>query len=409
MGNKASSLLARQVKAQRTKCKITSLHHPTSKRLLTNPQDIANAFSDYYSSLYKANDPTTPQPTDPLIQTFLSSIDLPTITPDQLHQLSKPFTNDEIIKAIKTLPTIKSPEEEGFVNEYFKQFNDILSPHLTTLFTFAASSGSFPLDMLRLIIITIPKPDKDPSSTANYRPISLLNTDVKLYAKVVASRLMPLLPILVHPDQVGFVPERQAPDATRRVINLIHQTNQTRTPSLLLSLDAEKAFDRVHWGFMKALISLNSAYRVGSKKQYSLSLYSNPSARVLTEGSLSKPFGISNGTRQGCPLSPIIFALLMEPLASKIQNDQCISGISCNGTDHKISLFVDDIILMVSNPDCSLQAIQETLHQFSSVSLYKLNSNKSLILPLNLSDEQESFKKEPLLYLGRPGYRLPRD
>lgn len=173
LGNKASSLLACQVKTQRTKCKIASVYHPTSKRLLTNPQDIANAFSDYYSSLYNlANDPTNPQPTDPLIQTFLSSIDLPTITPGQLHQLSKPFTNNEIIKAIKRLPTNKSPEEDGFVNEYFKQLNNILSPHLTTLFNFAASSGSFPLDMLHSIIITIPKPDKDPSSTANYRPIS---------------------------------------------------------------------------------------------------------------------------------------------------------------------------------------------------------------------------------------------
>lgn len=113
---------------------------------------------------------------------------------------------------------------------------------------------------------------------------------------------------------------------------------------------------------------------------------------------LSKPFGISNGTCQGCPLSPIIFALLMEPLASTIRTDQRVSGISCNGIDHKISLVTDDIILVISNPNQSLQAIQEILHQFSSVSFYKLNACKSLILPMNISEQEELLLKQKIPY-----------
>lgn len=142
----------------------------------------------------------------------------------------------------------------------------------------------------------------------------------------------------------------------------------------------------MHWGFLKAVLS---KFGITGWFQAAIpSLYSNPSARVLTEGMLSKTFGISNATRQSCPLSPIIFALLMEPLASKISTDQGISGISCNGTDQKISLSTYDIIRMVSNPNLSLQAIQETLHQFSSVSFYKLDINKSLILPMYLSEKR---------------------
>lgn len=81
LGNKAGALLGLQVKAQRTRCKIASLHHPTTNQLFTNPQDITNAFSDFFSLYNLTSDKDTPQPSDPSIQSFLSSIDLPNFTP----------------------------------------------------------------------------------------------------------------------------------------------------------------------------------------------------------------------------------------------------------------------------------------------------------------------------------------
>lgn len=167
------------------------------------------------------------------------------------------------------------------------------------------------------------------------------------------------LPELVHPDQIGFVPGRQAPDATRRVLNLIHHAAHSQT---LLFFDTEKAFDRVHWTFLQAVLTKFGIWF----QDVILSLYSIPSAKVLTGGTLSIHFKIFNGTWQGCPLSPLIFALLMEPLA-----------IPCNGMDHNIWLFADNMALMVTNPAQSLLAIQDTLHQFCSVSCYKLNTTKS--------------------------------
>lgn len=118
LGKKTGALLARQVKPQHacTKCKIASLHHPTTKQLLINRHDIVNAFSDYSSFLYNlASDPATPQPTDPLIQGFLASINL-SITSAQLDLLSQPFTDEEILQAIRTLPP---PGEDGFTIFFF--------------------------------------------------------------------------------------------------------------------------------------------------------------------------------------------------------------------------------------------------------------------------------------------------
>lgn len=112
------------------------------------------------------------------------------------------------------------------------------------------SSTSFPAEMLKAYVVTIPKPGKDPNTLANFRPISLLNKDVKLYAKILAHRLLSILSTLIKPDQTGFTKGRQASDTTGRVIDIIHYAGSCRVPSLLLSLDAEKAFNRVHWGYM---------------------------------------------------------------------------------------------------------------------------------------------------------------
>lgn len=97
-------------------------------------------------------------------------------------------------------------------------------------------------------ITLIPKPGKDPLDRSNYRPIALLNSDLKIYSKILANRLLLWIPQLIHKDQVGFVPCRQGGDNTRRTIDLIEIINRTRTPSLLL--DAEKAFDRLNWVFL---------------------------------------------------------------------------------------------------------------------------------------------------------------
>lgn len=94
--------------------------------------------------------------------------------------------------------------------------------------------------------MTIPKPEKDSTSPTNYRPISLLNSHVKLYAKILAQRLIPILPILNKPDQTSFVPGHQASDAMRRVLGILQQAGTGQVPSLLLSLDSEKAFEFIH-------------------------------------------------------------------------------------------------------------------------------------------------------------------
>ncbi len=107
-------------------------------------------------------------------------------------------------------------------------------------------------------ISVLHKTGKDPLNCSSYRPISLLDSDYKIIMKLLANRLESVLPKVIHPDKSGFIKGRHATDNTRRLLNIINHLNINRKPSLFLSLDTEKAFDRVEWPFLfPVLHSLN--------------------------------------------------------------------------------------------------------------------------------------------------------
>lgn len=190
-----------------------------------HPKDIANAFSVYYHKLYNLkDDPNIIQPTESTILNFLY---LPKLSSEQLTSLKAPFSIQEVSQAISILPNGKVPGPDGFSAEYYKLF---------------VSSGQFPNEMLSANTVTLPKPGKEPDSPPNFCPISLLNTDLKLYARIVAQRFAPIMPHLIHTDQVWFTLGKQAPDATRKILNRLHFTEKHNISTLFFTLDAKKAF-----------------------------------------------------------------------------------------------------------------------------------------------------------------------
>ncbi|XP_063816354.1 uncharacterized protein LOC135055814 [Pseudophryne corroboree] len=406
LGNRAGKLLARKLRGKNLINRIKYLANSDGPPSL-NPKDIANQFASYYRKLYNLKqDPLTPQPSLQLIRSFLDSINLPSISPEDASTLCTPWTEREIQSSLKALKKDKAPGPDGFINLFYITFQDSLSPLLLNLYN-DASSNPFPREMLEARVITILKPGKNPSLCANYRPIALLNTDIKMYAKLLANRLNPLIPALVHQDQAGFTIGRQASDNTRRVFSLLEARSMSREPLLLLSLDAEKAFDRIHWVYMSEVLARFGF--TGQFLQNVLRLYMYPSAHVFSNGFLSDTFPITNGTRQGCPLSPLIFILAIEPLAEKIRASTLVSGVYIGPTQHKICLFADDVLLFVTKPEISLPAIHDILQDYSKISYYKLNTAKTEALafdiePIPLQSLQSTYpyawQDSSIQYLG---------
>lgn len=128
-------------------------------------------------------------------------------------------------------------------------------------------------------------------------------------------------------------------------MNLINSEDHHRVPSLLLSIDAEKAFIQAHWGYLSKVLEKFGI--VGEAHRSIIALYSAPSAYVQSSSYASKALQITNGTRQGCPLSPFICMLLMEPLAESIRHCNDIRGIMIGPQQHKIGLFADHVIITV--------------------------------------------------------------
>lgn len=134
------------------------------------------------------------------------------LTDEESTGLDLPLTVEETLSALKQLKTGKSSGPDGLMVGYYMSFPDTLIPQLVKAFNNLTPSSIASKDILEAHIALIPKPDKDTMLVSNYCPISLLNVDVKLYAKALSKHILPLIPRLVYLDRGGFVPGREARD-----------------------------------------------------------------------------------------------------------------------------------------------------------------------------------------------------
>lgn len=123
------------------------------------------------------------------MQDFFRNINLPTLSDEQADFLDKAVTQEEVKNAILAMKTGKSPETDGFPVEYYKEYIDTITPIRTKVFQEAFETGSLPPSLNEALISLIPKKGRDLTYPANFRPISLINVDSKILAKVLAPRL----------------------------------------------------------------------------------------------------------------------------------------------------------------------------------------------------------------------------
>ena len=211
------------------------------------------------------------------------------------------------------------PGADGYTAEWYKACRGIIMPMLKKCFNYVLGGGEAPMSWRQAIISVIPKAGKDKTECGSYRPISVLNIDYRLFASIIAKRLEDIIPEVIDYDQTGFVMDRQTHDSTRRALHIIKHMSKSKNGSVAVSLDAEKAFDSVRWGYLYLVLQ-----RFGFNEQVIgiiEALYCSPTARIKVNGSLSKPISLNRGCRQGCPLSPTLFALFIEPLAQAIREE----------------------------------------------------------------------------------------
>lgn len=384
MGEKAGKILAHQLHQKSSDRIIAEINDENGARHKDH-SEINSCFYKFYKKLYT----TESLKDESLLNAFFEQMKIPRIDNEVANNLERPFSTTELINAINSMQNGKSPGPDGFSIEFYKKFATQLAPILLLVFEESFTTSSLPPTMRQAVISLIHKKDKNPLECGSYRPISLLNVDSKILAKMLAHRLETILPSIISDDQTGFIKNRHSYFNIRRLLNIIYDPTPPDIPEIVISLDAEKAFDRVEWDYLFYTLK---QFGFGSKFiSWIRVLYSSPTAAVRTNSNLSAYFSLLRGTRQGCPLSPLLFAIAVEPLAVMLRGEVSIKGIWRSGLEHRISLYADDILLFLSDPLTSLPITLNILKKFGNISGFKVNFQKSEIMLVNTAAKLLNF------------------
>lgn len=245
-GNKVGKHLAKILQRKRDKNFIDKIQNKKGD-LRFSSKEIGEEFRQYFASLYSVDTKGCRRGKKERVEAFLKEAGINKLTKEDIKDLDNPIMEEEIRSALRSSPSGKSPGPDGFTACFFKTFGNSLVPRLCKLWNELGTQGELSEGDLLAAVTLIPKEGKDRTLCSSYRPIAHINADIKVYAKVLATRFKEKMAHLIHPDQVGFVSGRESRDNGVRSLLITEAIKSSGTPGLFLSIDAEKAFDRVDW------------------------------------------------------------------------------------------------------------------------------------------------------------------
>jgi hypothetical protein len=345
-------------------------------RWCTSKEDIEAAFVSYFSELFRAG-------TDMDMEPCLSAVDQ-TVIGRMNHQLLAKFTVEEIEAAMHQMPPMKAPGPDGFSACFYQANWGTINTEVCHVVLHFLNTGELDNQLNKTYIALIPKVLK-PECVTEFRPISLCNVMYKLISKVLANRLKLVLPAIISCPQSAFIPGRLISDNIIVAFETMHAM-QTRMWSKVgymgVKLDMSKAYDRVEWMFLEALM-----LRMGFDVRWVyliMQCVTSVQYSVIINGSPVGEIRPSRGIRQGDPISPYLFIISAEALSALIMRAErsgAISGVPSSPSGPKIShlFFADDSILFCKSNVVEWRRLMKILGIYENASGQKLNINKTSV------------------------------
>lgn len=291
------------------------------------------------------------------------------------------IAEEEIAEAIAQLNAGKSPGLDGLTCEFYKRFKGQLVPILKRVYDEVFRTQELCESMKIGVIKLVYKKHGDRAILKNYRPITMLNTDFKILAKVLANRVKAVLPEVIKTTQAYAVYGRDIADIVSSVRDTVMYMEEVGEGGYLVSVDLEKAFDRVEHEY---LMNVVKEFGFGDTFQKWLRIiYSELWACISCNGDLTKCFQLTRSIRQGCPLSAQLYSLVAEPLGLAVMSDERIRGIQIGtvGKAGTIYQYADDTTILVRDVG-SVEKVMELVRVYCRGSGAGVNWEKSRYLAL---------------------------
>eukprot|EP00253_Pinus_taeda_P003262 PITA_03262 len=354
---------------------------------ITSQRNLASLAIEHFKGIYRA-----PREANILEIMRLAEKFPRFVLQDESEDLIKEVSREELESTIKWFKKDRSPGPDGWTIEFYIAFLDILGIDLLNIIEQSRRNGRISSAIKSTFIALILKANH-PTSFNEFRPISLCNCLYKIIAKIIANRLKPILSHHISPEQFAFLNHRQIHEAIATAQELLHTLHTKNQSGLILKMDLSKAFDRANWLYIRLLLThLGFPY---SYTKWIMSCISDVSYSVLLNGVATSFFSSERGLSQGCPLSPLLFLLIMDDLSrliSSAKDRNIFNGIHISENFYLTHLlFVDDILIFLNGCIGDTTSLQNIFSLFQQATGMQINESKSSIMVVGCSLQERTY------------------
>ena len=395
---RSTSFFHRAGKTASRPAALDKLLDPATNVVVTTEEDAAQVLRTFFSAVFKAPpdnvDEAAAVGEKPLDMNALNELlgkIRPRISAAQAASLDESITIKEMLEAANAAKRGSSPGKDGITAEFYIRYWDLIGPVLHKALLWVVQQEDMGPEMTSALVYLLLKKGRDRLDPGSWRPLSLLGCDYKIFARVLARRLNPLMPQLCSCSQTAYVRYRNITETMSLTQGVIQLAKDKNMEWVLLFFDAEKAFDRVNWtmlfdhlmpklGFGSAyikMVKLTYRYWDGDEGRLRGAI-----AELLVNGNILPGWELSRGVRQGDPLAALLFALVMELVDAAVavtrEKGMLIEGVAGPGGAIALNAFYADDTRFYLKSVASVPGVVSAMGLFNDGTGGKTNLIKSL-------------------------------
>ncbi|GJS31423.1 RNA-directed DNA polymerase, eukaryota [Tanacetum coccineum] len=368
---------------------------------LENPDKVKSEFQEHFSKRFCIPDPRNVT----LQMTFPNTLSL-----EQQSDMECDVNNVEIKNAVWDCGTDKAPGPDGFSFGFYRRFWYLIEKDVCDAVKYFFTHGEFSNGCNSVFIALIPK-IPDANMVKDYRPISLVGSLYKIISKILSNRLVGVLGNIVSDVQSAFIADRQILDGPFILNEVLQWCKVKKKQALIFKVDFEKAYDSVRWDFLDEVLH---KFGFGTKwRRWIQACLKSSKGSIIINGSPTEEFHFGTGLKQGDPLAPFLFILIMESLHLSFQrvvDAGLFHSLQLGGSVNLSHMFyADDAVFVGQWSEGNINSLVHVLECFNLVSGLKINMRKSKIMGVHVNSDKVNMAakqlgclvlKAPFIYLG---------